>query len=126
MSRFGLVGKIPARDDFVRKGLDGAGIAFDRWLERALEANLEAGGAMPALAVRCILGFPEAGEIVAALVAPSEDGVGRRHPLAIFERIAPGALGGAFSALPVATGPFFGAASALAEAAATAPLEELV
>jgi type VI secretion system ImpM family protein len=126
MSRFGMVGKIPARDDFVRHGLEGAGVAFDRWLQRALEAILEGGEPLPEIALRCLVAFPEDGEVVAALVAPSRDGVGRRHPLAIFERLPLGLVAGALSALPVATEPFFAEASALAEAAAALALEDVV
>jgi type VI secretion system ImpM family protein len=126
MSRFGLVGKIPARDDFVRSGLDGGGLAFDLWLQHAIDAMLEGGHALPDFSLRCLVGFPDEGEAIAALIAPSQDGVGRRHPLAIFERIPLGGVGSAFSALPVATTPFFTAASALAEASVSLPLEEVL
>src|SRR5699024_10052505 len=64
--------------------------------------------------VRALIPYPNQDAVVAALIAPSFDGVGRRYPITFFEVIEYDLIGGAFPALAVATAPFFSSAMELA------------
>jgi type VI secretion system protein ImpM len=81
----GLVGKLPAHGDFVRRGGPGAGLAqVDAWLDRELGGAVAAGIMLDA-GVEALDGWrfattgPE-GPMIAVAIA-SGDGVGRVFPL---------------------------------------------
>jgi type VI secretion system protein ImpM len=109
----GLFGKLPGQGDFVRvRAGEPAAQELARWLEEASEAAGRAGvtGGGP---VRFLLrpgGGPRA--LIGAL-APSQDRVGRRFPLAVFAPVEDPALGAAWPALPAAARPFLDAACGL-------------
>lgn len=81
----GLIGKLPAHGDFVRRGQPAAVLALiDRWLDRELGAAVSAGIPLDE-AVTALDGahgaFAHDGGIVLAALVASGDGVGRRFPL---------------------------------------------
>lgn len=111
----GLFGKLPAQGDFVRvRAGEPAAQALARWLEEASEAAGRAGvaGGAP---VRFLLRPGGAARPLLGALAPSQDRVGRRFPLAIFSPVEEPAtdLGAAWPALPAAGRPFLDAACAL-------------
>lgn len=119
-----LFGKVPAQGDFVRvRAGDPVAQGLARWLEEASEvagrAGVAAGG--PIRFLLRPLGGPRA--LLGAL-APSQDRVGRRFPLAIFAPLADPDLASAWPALPAAARPFLdGVCALLAEAAALGPAD---
>jgi type VI secretion system protein ImpM len=94
-------GKLPARGDFVGKGLPPRWRSeWDGWLQRglALAATTLDGAALRerlrAFAPWRYLALPQPGEIWCGIVVPSQDRVGRAFPLTLAERLAAPALPG--------------------------------
>ncbi|WP_076998144.1 type VI secretion system-associated protein TagF [Variovorax sp. KK3] len=88
-------GKLPARGDFVGRGLPPRWRSdWDGWLQRGLAlAATQMDG--PALRERlrgfapwCYLVLPAPGEVWCGIVVPSHDRVGRAFPLTLAERLA--------------------------------------
>lgn len=93
--RVGWWGKLPARGDFVGRGLPARWRSdWDGWLQRglALAATTLEGTALrerlDAFAPWRFLALPAAGEAWCGIIAPSRDRVGRSFPLTLAERFA--------------------------------------
>lgn len=124
----GGFGKIPALGDFVRTpSPSNEMLAFEAWLTRAIET----GEARPGTAFRDA--FPHAAPhaflwsgaldkklrgLLAGVIVPSHDGVGRRFPLVICAPIPSSALAGNPHAAPLVLHDFFHRAAAAASRAA--------
>ncbi|AUH66535.1 type VI secretion system-associated protein TagF [Paracoccus zhejiangensis] len=77
----GFFGKLPARGDFVTRGLPpGARPMVDRWLTRMLAPLARQPEDWPAGGFRALLGHGD--EALALLILPSRDTSGREFPLA--------------------------------------------
>lgn len=77
----GLFGKLPARGDFVARGLPpGARPMVDRWLTRVLAPLARCPDDWPATGFRGLIALGDAG--LALLALASRDGAGRAFPLA--------------------------------------------
>jgi type VI secretion system protein ImpM len=94
-SRVSWYGKLPARGDFVGRGLPPRWRSdWDGWLQRgiALAATALDDAALRerlgAFAPWCYLALPAPGEIWCGIIAASHDRVGRAFPLTLVERLA--------------------------------------
>ncbi len=107
-----VLGKIPARPDFVRhhRG-EPAMLAFDAWLMRAHESLVGVGKLVAP--VRFV--FSHENTLLVGVLCPSVDAVGRTFPLAIAHAIA--RSDARISIIPFAFEPFFASAASLAAAA---------
>jgi type VI secretion system ImpM family protein len=81
---WGLIGKLPRHADFVRCGV-GADV-FDAWLSRAVEALDRSQRVLPERVFRFVLPMA-AKELVAGVLMPSRDKVGRRYPVAVVAKL---------------------------------------
>lgn len=93
--RVGWWGKLPARGDFVGRGLPARWRSdWDAWLQRglALAATTVESAALRerlgAFAPWRYLALPATGEVWCGIIAPSHDRVGRAFPLTLAERFA--------------------------------------
>ncbi len=109
----GIYGKIPAQGDFVRvHASDPAAQSLDVWIQESLEALARAGSELPAEPVYFL--HPGAGNgCLIGVLLRSGDSVGRVYPLAVFARVEPGTLGGAWSGFPTAYSLFLADAARL-------------
>ncbi len=110
----GVYGKIPAQGDFVRiHASDPAAQALDAWIQESLEALARAGSELPREPVYFMHQGAGAGPLVGVLLR-SADRVGRVYPLAVFARVDPSTLAGAYSGYPTAYSLFLQDAARLA------------
>jgi len=113
----GLYGKIPAERDFVRIG---AGelqqAALDQWFQQGVECLHAERTHLPDEAVHFVLLAPSGDAFVGGFRA-GEDAVGRKFPLVIAVRLEARTLIDALPLFPSVFGPFFEAATTVAEAA---------
>lgn len=89
--RVGLIGKLPAHGDFVRRGPASVTTYFERWLDDELaQVDPASRGAMlAALPTWTFISRSEAGDIAGAMCA-SCDRIGRLFPLLVFaDRVDP-------------------------------------
>jgi type VI secretion system protein ImpM len=122
LGQVGLLGKAPARADFIRLNAPASVVHhFHRWLEdgcSALQGPLRAFPPPPEPLRFC---FTASGEKAAlcGVATASSDQVGRQFPLAVFVQLDAAQAASAFPALPSAMKDFFQAAQALLGEAAT-------
>jgi type VI secretion system protein ImpM len=110
----GVYGKIPAQGDFVRiHAADPAAQALDVWIQESLEALSRANAELPREPVYFMHQGAGQGALVGVLMR-SADRVGRVYPLAVFARVDPSTLGGAYSGFPTAYSLFLQDAARLA------------
>ena len=110
----GVYGKIPAQGDFVRiHAADPAAQALDVWIQESLEALARANAELPREPVYFMHQGAGQGALVGVLMR-SADRVGRVYPLAVFARVDPSTLGGAYSGFPTAYSLFLQDAARLA------------
>lgn len=122
----GLVGKAPARADFLR--LEGDEVATQGllgWLAEADEACRRTAAVPPQTPVRFLLLPPPARVALIGTLVSSVDQVGRSFPLAAFAALPAPALASRLSLLPGAFAGFFDAAEALLFASASATVAAL-
>jgi type VI secretion system protein ImpM len=108
-----LLGKTPARPDFVRinHGSPSA-LALDEWLQRNLE-ELVLGGQRTAPASRFLFAPQGGGEALCGLLAPSRDKAGRSFPVALFTALPASLAQRRPHAVLLGAEPFIAAARAL-------------
>jgi type VI secretion system protein ImpM len=114
LGQVGLLGKAPARADFIRLNAPAPVVHhFHRWLEDGCSALQGPLRAFPSEPLRFC--FTAAGERAAlcGVATASADQVGRQFPLAVFCQVDAGQAAAAFPALPEALGGFVEAARAL-------------
>jgi len=105
-----LLGKVPARADFVRLNHGSAlAMAFDQWLEHNLEELLLAGKrSLPA--ARFMFTEGDGGGALVGALAPSRDKAGRAFPITLFAAAPPSVLSARPFAVPAASEPLLQAA----------------
>jgi type VI secretion system ImpM family protein len=121
----GLYGKIPAERDFVRINageLQQAGL--DQWFAQGIEALHVERLHLPDEPVHFVLVAPT-GDVFVGGFRPGEDAVGRNFPLVIAVRLEARALLDALPLFPSVFGPFYDAATTVAEAARTLSTQDL-
>jgi type VI secretion system ImpM family protein len=113
----GLYGKIPAERDFVRINAgDFQQAGLDQWFQEGVECLHSERTRLPSEPTHFMLISP-AGDAFVGGFMPGEDAVGRSFPLVISVRLEARSLIEALPLLPSVFGPFFEAATAVAEAA---------
>ena len=123
MSEAGLFGKIPAQGDFVRLNASTpAALAFDVFLQEALEALRRTGGDLVPEPVRFAFFDAASKTGIYGVFAPSEDAVGRKYPLLAFAGLRDGS---AIPEIPFAGRAFLDAAADLLALGSTLPAAEL-
>jgi type VI secretion system ImpM family protein len=114
----GLYGKIPAERDFVRINAgDFQHAGLDQWFQQGVECLHAERLVLPHEPVQFLLISPTTSDIFVGGFMPGEDAVGRHFPLVISVRLEARKL---LAALPIFSqifGPFFEAATTVAEAA---------
>src|SRR5512138_2296817 len=122
----GLYGKIPAERDFVRINagdLQHAGL--DEWFQQGLECLHNERMRLPEESVHFVLMAPTGDAFVGGF-RPGQDAVGRNFPLIIAVRLEARKLLEALPLFPSVFGPFFEAATTVAEAANGLATQDLV
>ena len=113
----GLYGKIPAERDFVRINAgDFQHAGLDQWFAQGIECLHSERIRLPDEAVHFVLVAPN-GETFVGGFRPGEDAVGRNFPLVISVRLEARRLLDALPLFSSVFGPFFEAATTVAEAA---------
>lgn len=113
----GLYGKIPAERDFVRINAgDFQQAGLDEWFQQGVECLHAERLRLPEEAVHFVLVAPSGDAFVGGF-RPGEDAVGRQFPLVISVRLEARKLIDALPLFPSVFGPFFEAATTVAEAA---------
>ena len=113
----GLYGKIPAERDFVRINAgDFQQAALDQWFQEGVECLHTDRTRLPNEPTHFLLISPGGDAFVGGFM-PGEDAVGRQFPLVISVRLEARKLVEALSLLPSIFGPFYEAATTVAEAA---------
>jgi type VI secretion system ImpM family protein len=113
----GLYGKIPAERDFVRINAgDFQQAGMDQWFAQGIECLHTERIRLPDEAVHFLLVAPTGDAFVGGF-RPGEDAVGRNFPLVISVRLEARKLVDALPLFPSVFGPFFEAATTVAEAA---------
>lgn len=113
----GLYGKIPAERDFVRINAgDFQQAGLDRWFQEGIECLHAEHTHLPSEPTHFMVTSPGGDAFVGGFM-PGEDAVGRRFPLVISVRLEARSLVEALPLLPSIFGPFFEAATTVAEAA---------
>ena len=113
----GLYGKIPAERDFVRINAgDFQQAGLDRWFQEGVECLHTERTRLPNEPTHFMLMSPGGDAFVGGFM-PGEDAVGRSFPLVISVRLEARTLVEALPLLPSVFGPFFEAATTVAEAA---------
>jgi type VI secretion system protein ImpM len=113
----GAFGKVPTQGDFLRvQCVSPAFAAFDHWLSEGMEAIRSAGVSLPPSPVSFLYRAAGVREVLLGTMAPSQDSVGRRFPLAVFGAMDAEAACSLFSVLPTACSRFLEMASQLASA----------
>lgn len=113
----GLYGKIPAERDFVRINAgDFQQAGLDRWFQEGVECLHTEHTRLPNEPTHFMLVSPSGDAFVGGFM-PGEDAVGRNFPLVISVRLEARSLVEALPLLPSVFGPFFEAATTVAEAA---------
>lgn len=126
MPELGLFGKIPAKGDFVRHNIvDDAARSFEQWVQESNDALRGAGGELPIHPIHAVYTPPGSASTVIAVIAPSQDQVGRKFPIVFFAQIPSAAIGQTFSVLPVAWSTWLEGAVALGMRAATLDVDQL-
>jgi type VI secretion system ImpM family protein len=114
----GLYGKIPAERDFVRINAgDFQHAGLDQWFQQGVESLHAEHIVLPNEPTHFLLISPTTGDTFVGGFMPGEDAVGRNFPLVISVRLETRRL---LDALPIFSqifGPFFEAATTVAEAA---------
>jgi type VI secretion system ImpM family protein len=112
----GLYGKIPAERDFVRINAgDFQQAGMDQWFAQGIECLHTERIRLPDEAVHFLLVSPN-GETFVGGFRPGEDAVGRNFPLVIAVRLEARQLIDALPLIPSVFGPYFEAATTVAEA----------
>ena len=112
----GLYGKIPAERDFVRINAgDFQQAGMDQWFAQGIECLHTERIRLPDEAVHFLLVSPS-GETFVGGFRPGEDAVGRNFPLVIAVRLEARQLIDALPLIPSVFGPYFEAATTVAEA----------
>ncbi len=113
----GLYGKIPAERDFVRINAgDFQHAALDQWFQEGIECLHTERTRLPSEPTHFLLVAPN-GEVFVGGFMPGEDAVGRSFPLIISVRLEARDVVEALPLLPSIFGPFYEAATTVAEAA---------
>jgi type VI secretion system ImpM family protein len=113
----GLYGKIPAERDFVRINAgDFQQAGLDQWFQEGVECLHTEHTHLPNEPTHFMLVSPGGDAFVGGFM-PGEDAVGRNFPLVISVRLEARSLVEALPLLPSVFGPFFEAATTVAEAA---------
>jgi len=113
----GLYGKIPAERDFVRINAgDFQQAGLDQWFQEGVECLHTDRTRLPNEPTHFMLIAPSGDTFVGGFM-PGEDAVGRNFPLVISVRLEARKLVEALPLLPSIFGPFYEAATAVAEAA---------
>jgi type VI secretion system protein ImpM len=117
-------GKVPRAGDFVRtRGAGDVGAALEEWVTTGLERAEGRGHFADAFAHGAIHAFvfrtTRAPGLVAGVVRPSRDAVGRRFPFVVAASVEVGGLGSHPHLLPLLLGDFLEGAAELALAAET-------
>jgi type VI secretion system ImpM family protein len=122
----GLYGKIPAERDFVRINAgDFQHAGMDQWFAQGIECLHTERLHLPDEGVHFVLVAPN-GETFVGGFRPGEDAVGRNFPLVISVRLEARKLVDALPLFPSVFGPFFEAATTVAEAARGLSTQDLV
>lgn len=112
----GFFGKIPTQPDFVRSDPYAAIVTpFVQWVQSSVDRLKQAFDDAPAAPVRFIFSDGTNPDLVAGIILPSHDAVGRKFPLVIYVVLRDGAYQGPFSALPVVCHIFIDRAEQLAQ-----------
>jgi type VI secretion system protein ImpM len=113
----GLYGKIPAERDFVRINAgEFQQAGMDQWFQQGVECLHTERTRLPEEGVQFVLLAPNGDAFVGGF-RPGTDGVGRNFPLVIAVRLEARRLLDAMPLFPSVFGPFFEAATTVAEAA---------
>ncbi|MSP25317.1 MAG: type VI secretion system-associated protein TagF [Myxococcales bacterium] len=122
----GLFGKIPTQGDFVRvNGASPLLLAFDQWLQEGLESMRRADVALPAQPAGVLFRAAGLREVLAGVIVPSVDSVGRIFPLTAFALFDGAAIAEHYALVPVACARFLASAAQLLGEAATLTSGEL-
>lgn len=122
----GYFGKLPSAGDFLRGGVAGEPASgFERWIEQGMQyGGSRRSNWAQAFDAGAIYGFiyrappsVAAVSVIAGVVRPSRDTVGRRFPLVIFSQVPEPVLAGAPHLAPLLLGDFFELASELLQSA---------
>lgn len=121
----GLYGKIPAERDFVRINAgDFQHAGMDQWFQQGVESLHAERIVLPEEASHFLVVAPT-GEVFLGGFRPGTDAVGRHFPLVIAVRLEARALVDALPLIPSVFGPFFEAATTVAEAASGLGAQDL-
>jgi type VI secretion system protein ImpM len=124
--RIGMVGKAPCNADFLRiHAASPLALQLQRWLSEGVQSTRTARCGLPEGTLSFLFTAPGERSALAGVLAPSEDGVGRAFPLAVFTELSGPALALRLSLLPLALQPFLSAAAVLLRAAASMDLSRL-
>ncbi len=123
-SQVSFFGKLPCALDYVRiQHVSDAGIAFDRWLERAQQELARLNASWPSARFRFVFPFAK-GEVLVGVMAPSRDRAGRRFPASVYATITNG-LTARPGLVPTLFAAFFAEAERLLEESLHASIEQL-